>query len=194
VKRDRVGGAEQLVVCRRLHPGLADPVGRHDRVVGDHVPPERARPRRHRRADPPEPDDPEPATRRSVDRRQAVVDGEPVKLSPEARHLRETPRRRQEQQHGVIGDLVDAVVGHVRDPDARIGRRRDVDHVVADAGPDQQSGRPERGDLCGSEGHHADDDHREPGPAPRRLRWRCPLGQGLDRGACLAQTLDPRRE
>ena len=57
---------------------------------------------------------------------------------PSARlHLRvrrhDLARHRQQQRHRMIGDLVDAVVRHLGDDDARAGRRREIDVVDADA-------------------------------------------------------------
>ena len=46
---------------------------------------------------------------------------------------RNLPRQREQQRHGVIGNLLHAVVGHIRDGDAELGRGGNVDIVDAEA-------------------------------------------------------------
>jgi hypothetical protein len=47
--------------------------------------------------------------------------------------LRNLPRQRQQQRHGVIGNLLHAVVRHISDGDAALRRGCDVDIVDAEA-------------------------------------------------------------
>ena len=51
----------------------------------------------------------------------------------------------------MVGDLIDAVVGDVGDPDPGVRGRPDIDDVVADARPDQEARPAQRGDLGSAE-------------------------------------------
>ena len=92
----------------------------------------------------------------------------------------------------MVGDLVDAVVGDVGDPDPGVGRRPDIDDVVADARPDEEARSAQRRDLGAPERQQPDDRGRSVGSLRRGLCARRSLGQDLDVDTARAERLDAR--
>ena len=92
----------------------------------------------------------------------------------------------------MVGDLIDAVVGDIGDPDAGVGRRLDIDDVIADARPDEQPRRAQRGDLGSAERQQPDDHGGSVGRHRRRLCAGHSVGQDLDLDTASPERLDAR--
>ena len=70
---------------------------------------------------------------------------------------------RQHQTDSVVGDLAGAVVGRVTNRDADGGRRREIDMVEADSGPDDDAAAPQSGNKGGVDFHLVPRDQRVAG-------------------------------
>ena len=131
-----VAGRHELVQVDELDAGLAREVVWHERIASDDVEAERPGPNCHRPSDPAEADHAQAPPADPVDLGQQVGDDPAPCRPPSGRDRREAAGRREQEHQGVVGHLVDAVVGDARDRDARFGGGREVDVVDPDAAAD----------------------------------------------------------
>ena len=131
VQRQELRAREHLVERRALDSELTEPLGRDERVVGDHLHLQAERAARDLAADPAEPEHAE----------HLVGELDPAPLRPlpapcdERRMcLRDVARQRDEQPDRVLCRRDDVRLGRVRDDDPAPRRRVDVDVVDAHAG------------------------------------------------------------
>ena len=138
-----MAGAQQVGQRGRAHARRGDRLVRDPGVARPDLEAERQRPRRDRRADPPEPDDAEPGAADAPERARALR--VPVAVADAAVELDHAAHQREGERERAVGHLLDAVVGHVADPHAAVAARRvEVDVVEADARGehDAQAGQP----------------------------------------------------
>ena len=128
-----VGALQQLVVADRLHAVVAHHQLFDIRVIGQHLKAERRGAPRNGARDMAEGDE---AQRHAHQARELVEVGPCLGPFALAHHLvlhHQAPPRGENERHGMVGHFLDERVGHVRDGNAELGRRRDIDRVDADA-------------------------------------------------------------
>ena len=127
VEGQEVGGRENVVhLVRPRHSQLAKAILGDERVVRDHVHPETDGTARDLLADPPEAED---AQRLALELDPAVARALPPALLEGGVRLRDVPRQRDEQPHGVLRRRDDRRLGGIRDDDPTARRGVDVDVV-----------------------------------------------------------------
>ena len=103
---------------------------RHVGVVRHDAQAERERALRRLRSDSPDSDERQLAATQAVN---PLLRYRPAALAQCGGRSHDTTRSRQQQRERMVGHFVEAIVGHIRDEDARRRRGIDVDVVVADA-------------------------------------------------------------
>ena len=157
MKRDEVGGLEDgLRRLRVVDAELAEAIGRHERVVADHVHAEAEGATCHLPAD--------PAEAEHAERLVGKLDPAPARAFPAAFlqrrvSLRDVPGERHQEADRVLGGGDDGRVGSVRDDDATAGSRPNVDVVDPDArAPDHLQALGALDHVRGQLRRRADDD------------------------------------
>jgi len=193
VKADDVAPAHEVVEldCLDAHgrqaPGV-EPWG-----CGDHLEAEGSRATRDFGGHSTEPDEPERAAAKPVDVGIVELLPTPVQL-PAQGELADPACGREKEQESVIGDFVNAIIGHVGDADAPLSRGRNIDDVEAGAASDQEAHRRQPLDDLAIE--RADTDEEDVGVA-RSFSQRTIIETGrkhVDQDSGPSQSLDTRHD
>ncbi len=133
VQGQEIGGGEHLVSClETLHPELAEPLARDERIVRDdaHLEPQRAA--RDLLADAPETQN---AERLAGELEPPIARALPSPFLQRRMRLRNVAREREQQPDRVLGGRDHRRLGSVRDDDSTARRGLDIDVVDPDARP-----------------------------------------------------------
>ena len=128
---NEIGNFEQAIEAHALNTGRANRVLRHVRIVRDHTQPKCLGLRRQRARNVAETNETEHAAGEPVDRNQRRH--LPAARLDERVRVGNFARQREQERHGVIGDLLHAIVRHIGHGDAALGGGRNVDVVDAEA-------------------------------------------------------------
>jgi hypothetical protein len=156
VERQEVRARERVLPRGALDAELAEPVGRDEGVVRDHLHSEPECAPRDLLADPAEAED--------ADRLLRELDPSPLRPLPAAALercvcLRDVARKGNEQTDGVLGGRDDVRLGRIRDDDPAAGRGVDVDVVHTHSGAADDLHRVRLVDEIGRQlGRRPDDD------------------------------------
>ena len=157
VQRHELRALEHLAERRRLDAELAEPLGRDERVVGDHLHLERERTARDLPPDAAEAEHPEHLV--------GELDAAPASALPPALaqrrvRLRDVAREREQQPDRVLGGGDDVRPRRVGDDDPLPGRGVDVDVVDPHSGPADDAQLRALLDQLGGELRRGADDDR----------------------------------